>query len=202
MAKKQEQENKNEQEQAEAEQTNPSIASIQAEVQELVSQVEEAQRPIKAVMDLLVAERKAAQKEPRMLTAEDFEPVVLPLPSGAAVEVRPVDLEALALSGAIPQMLKEVAYKIAQSEDPTLIPDEDKVDKSLDDIKKMEFEATERFHRTLDIMTLNVVVKPELVDTVAEEGNGKVWVGRLTHTDKRYLMIYLTAPVVAFRAFR
>lgn len=180
------------------------MSAIRTEVQQLTDEIRDAQRPIQDVLDKLEQARNEAKKSPRLLTAQDFQPAMLPLPSGGAVEVRPVDVEALALSGTIPNALKETAFKVAQSQDATLLTDDETVDKSAAEVKQMELEAEERYRAVLDIMTLNVVTNPRLVATQEDEAQieDSVWVGRIPYSDKRYLLFYLTAPAVAFAAFR
>ena len=179
----------------------PLSPESQATIDELIQELD----PTGATFRKLIKAREDVVKSPRLITAADFRPVQISLPTGAVVEVRPVDLEALALSGVIPNPLREDAWRIAQDTDETLEPtEEEKEGKSPEEVRRLEMEAEERYRKAVDALVMNVVSTPRLVGTLEEEAAQEdvVWVGRLRPFEKKYILVYIQAPAVAFSAFR
>ena len=192
---------------AQAEQAGSAAAEVEAAVEQEVSQSTYAT----FVRDLYDAMGEV-RKSTNLLQASDFEPVLVPLRDGAAVEIRPTDLKSLVFSGLIPEPLLPVAIKAAEGAYSVHLTDEDTAGMSLSEIREEEVKQQRHMTETLNIMVAAVVAKPRFVATLEEvekareagigESDVPIWAGQLQQSDKIDILNYAQAPVVAFRRFR
>jgi hypothetical protein len=200
-----------EQEEVEQEVEQPAEGLTEEQLEQEVEAMAQASAFLKGFRMMQDAQLEA-MRNPQLLTAADYEPVALPLRSGAEVHVRPTDLQSLVFSGLIPEPLLSAAIKAAEGHYDVRLSDDETIGMSLQEIKEEEVKATRRMVETLNIMASAVVVKPRIVATLDElkeaqeqrkEGeDAPLWAGWLSREDKIDILQYAQAPVVALRAFR
>lgn len=125
---------------------------------------------------------------------------LLPLPSGRVVAIRQVSLPSLAQSGRIPNPLLAAAFRIAEGKtDP---PGDGEDDEDKKETPEDLLLARKQYYEAQDALVIAVVAKPQLVLKESDEGNDTVWVGRLTETDKKYVLVYAQSSEAMLDSFR